>query len=214
MLQRNLTHINMNALKQFPEYLEFLGLNTSSSNGENVTLTQPTHTPDEILENAYLEIRRELAQQLLMKIKHCSASFFERLVVELLVRMGYGGSIKDAGETTRLTNDEGIDGIIKEDKLGLDVIYIQAKRWTTQSVGRPEIQSFVGALDGKRANKGVFITTSRFNENAREYIKSITKKVILIDGEQFANYMIDYGLGVSVITSYDLKKIDNDYFEE
>jgi restriction system protein len=126
--------------------------------------------------------------------------------------MGYGGTIKEAGKATRLTNDGGIDGIIKEDKLGLDFIYIQAKRWDNQSVGRPDIQSFVGALDGQRATKGVFITTSKFADTAQEYVKTITKKVILIDGEQLTNYMIDYGLGVSTFTTYDLKKIDNDYF--
>ena len=134
--------------------------------------------------------------------------------MELLVKMGYGGSIKDAGRATRLTNDEGIDGIIKEDKLGLDFIYIQAKRWDSQPVGRPDIQSFVGALDGQRANKGIFITTSRFSDTATEYVKAITKKVILIDGEQLANYMIDYGIGVSSFATYELKKIDNDYFSE
>jgi len=213
-LQNNSSQINMNVLKQFPEYLEFLGLNTPENAIVNGTLNQTAKTPEEILESSYFEIRRELAQELLIKIKQSSPSFFERMVVELLVRMGYGGSIKDAGQATQLTNDEGIDGIIKEDKLGLDVIYIQAKRWDSQPVGRPDIQSFVGALDGKRANKGVFITTSRFAENAREYIKSITKKVILIDGVQLANYMIDYGLGVSVVSTYDLKKIDNDYFGE
>lgn len=134
--------------------------------------------------------------------------------MELLVKMGYGGSIKDAGRATRLTNDEGIDGIIKEDKLGLDFIYIQAKRWNSQLVGRPEIQSFVGALDGQRANKGIFITTSSFSDNAIKYVKTISKKVILIDGEQLANFMIDYNLGVSTFATYELKKIDNDYFEE
>ena len=171
-------------------------------------------TPEEILEASYQNIRRNLAQELLQKIKISPPAFFERLVVELLVKMGYGGSIEDAGKATRLTNDEGIDGIIKEDKLGLDFIYIQAKRWDTQSVGRPDIQSFVGALDGQRANKGIFITTSKFADTAAEYVKTITKKVILIDGEQLANFMIDYNLGVSTIASYELKKVDNDYFGE
>ncbi len=128
--------------------------------------------------------------------------------------MGYGGSLKDAGRATRLTGDEGIDGIIKEDKLGLDFIYIQAKRWDNQTVGRPEIQLFVGALEARRANKGIFITTSQFSEHAKEYVNEITKKVILIDGEQLANFMIDYNLGVSTFATYELKKIDNDYFGE
>ena len=169
-------------------------------------------TPEEILANNFLKIRKNLALELLSKVKTCTPAFFENLVVELLVKMGYGGTIKEAGKTTRLTNDGGIDGIIKEDKLGLDFIYIQAKRWDNQSVGRPDIQSFVGALDGQRATKGVFITTSKFADTAQEYVKTITKKVILIDGEQLTNYMIDYGLGVSTFTTYDLKKIDNDYF--
>ncbi len=218
ILQQKPAQINQALLKQFPEYQVFI--QPASAEGEDPATASAsmnnssTATPDEILENAYLDIRRSLEQELLVKIKEGSPAFFERLVVELLVRMGYGGSLKDAGEATRLTNDEGIDGIIKEDKLGLDVIYIQAKRWTTQSVGRPDIQSFVGALDGQRANKGVFITTSHFAESAKSYVKSITKKVILIDGAQLASYMIDYGLGVNTATVYEIKKIDNDYFEE
>ena len=154
------------------------------------------------------------SRDLLDTIKNCSPAFFEKLVIDLLTKMGYGGSLKDAGKGTKLTNDEGIDGIIKEDKLGLDFIYIQAKRWDNQAVGRPDIQSFVGALDGQRANKGIFITTSRFADTATAYVKTISKKVILMDGEQLANYMIEYGLGVSSFATYELKKIDNDYFEE
>ena len=215
VLAQNPAQINMSFLKQFPEYLEFIRPNTDTETTE--TTQQVVHsiaTPEEILEASYQNIRRNLAQELLQKIKISPPAFFERLVVELLVKMGYGGSIKDAGKATRLTNDEGIDGIIKEDKLGLDFIYIQAKRWDTQSVGRPDIQSFVGALDGQRANKGIFITTSKFADTAAEYVKTITKKVILIDGEQLANFMIDYNLGVSTIASYELKKVDNDYFGE
>jgi restriction system protein len=205
----------MNLLRQFPEYLEFLRPSASEETTEPATLSQqPASTPDEIMNNAYQQIRRTLAQDMLAKIKQSSPAFFERLVVDLLVRMGYGGSLKDAGQATRLTNDGGIDGIINEDKLGLDVIYIQAKRWDSQPVGRPDIQSFVGALDGQRANKGVFITTSRFVDNAKDYVKTISKKVILIDGEQLAGYMIDYELGVSTMSTYEIKKIDNDYFGE
>lgn len=216
MLAQQPAQINMNLLRQFPEYLEFL--KPSADQEPNRTATEQIEnsqaTPEEILEGSYQKIRKNLAQELLQKIKASPPAFFERLVVELLVKMGYGGSLKDAGKATRLTNDEGIDGIIKEDKLGLDVIYIQAKRWDNQPVGRPDIQSFVGALDGQRANKGVFITTSRFSDTATEYVKTITKKVVLIDGEQLAGYMIDHGLGVSTLTVYELKKIDNDYFGE
>lgn len=214
-MKQNTKQINVNFLRQFPEYVEFIRPNSENGQGQviqSVDLTQAT--PQEILENAYQNIRRTLAQEILAKIKASPPAFFERLVVELLVKMGYGGSLKDAGKATRLTNDEGIDGIIKEDKLGLDFIYIQAKRWDNQAVGRPDIQSFVGALDGQRATKGIFITTSRFADTATEYVKTISKKVILIDGEQLAAYMIDYGLGVSTVTTYDLKKIDNDYFGE
>ncbi len=216
LLNTHPNRIDLNYLKTLPEFREWQDsyLNSIGNETQETTAISSTSTPDEALESAYQEIRRALAQELLTKVKECTPAFFEQLVVKLLVKMGYGGSLKDAGEATRLTNDEGIDGIIKEDKLGLDVIYIQAKRWDTQPVGRPDIQSFVGALDGQRANKGVFITTSRFAENAKAYVKTITKKVILIDGEQLALYMIDYGLGVNTISTYELKKIDTDYFGE
>ncbi len=215
VLRENPKEISASFLRRFDEFVEFV--KPTKDNQETETIEEIEHsqgTPEEILENAYQKIRKSLAQDLLTRIKSSHPSFFERLVVELLVKMGYGGSIQDAGKATRYTNDEGIDGIIKEDKLGLDVIYVQAKRWDNQPVGRPEIQSFVGALDGQRANKGIFITTSRFAENAVTYVKTISKKVILIDGEQLANYMVDYGLGVSTFASYELKRIDNDYFGE
>lgn len=217
VLTENILQLNMNYLRRFPEYNEFIRPNNNNLGHNNTTIElveDSNATPEEVLEKSYQKISRALALELLQKIKACPPAFFERLVVELLVKMGYGGSLKDAGRATRLTNDEGIDGIIKEDKLGLDFIYIQAKRWDTQPIGRPDIQSFVGALDGQRANKGVFITTSRFAETAVNYVKTITKKVILIDGEQLATYMIEYGIGVSTITTYELKKIDNDYFED
>lgn len=214
VLQQNPEKINMSFLKQFPDYLEFIKPTTETEKDDIHESTEDTSTPEETLENSYQKIRRNLAGDLLLKVKKSSPAFFERMVVELLVKMGYGGSLKDAGRATKLTNDEGIDGIIKEDKLGLDVIYVQAKRWDNQVVGRPEIQNFVGALDGQRANKGIFITTSRFTETALDYVKTITKKVILIDGAQLSDYMIDYSLGVSSFANYELKKMDNDYFEE
>ena len=216
VLAQNPQQLNINFLKQYKEYLEFI--RPGNGRGQQEPTTVPVFsshsTPEEILEESYQNIQRTLAEELLLKVKASPPAFFERLVVELLVKMGYGGSIKDAGRATKLTNDEGIDGIIKEDKLGLDFIYIQAKRWENQPVGRPDIQSFVGALDGQRANKGIFITTSRFSDTATEYVKAISKKVILIDGVQLANYMIDYGIGVSSFATYELKKIDNDYFSE
>lgn len=212
VLKKHPAKIDVKLLRQFPEFLEFQNAKKEESN--TATEISTSQTPEEALEIAYQSIRKSLAQELRKKVIEQSPAYFEKLVVELLVRMGYGGSIKDAGRATRLTNDEGIDGIIKEDKLGLDFIYIQAKRWDNQSVGRPDIQSFVGALDGQRANKGIFITTSRFAESAKEFVKNITKKVILIDGEQLADLMIEYGLGVSTSAVYEVKKLDNDYFGE
>lgn len=211
--------VNMNFLRRYPEYNEFLRPSTAAREDgltQNVEhqVGQTTATPDEIMEATYQGLRNTLATELLTKIKSAPPSFFERLVIELLVKMGYGGSIKDAGRATRYTGDGGIDGIIKEDKLGLDVIYIQAKRWEIATVGRPDVQSFVGALDGHRANKGVFITTSRFADTAVQYVGTISKKVVLIDGPQLADLMIDYNLGVSSAVVYEIKRMDNDYFAE
>ncbi|WP_272898063.1 restriction endonuclease [Beggiatoa leptomitoformis] len=156
-----------------------------------------------------------LATELLNRIIELSPAFFERLVVELLVKMGYGGSIKDAGKTIGRTGDEGIDGMIKEDKLGLGIIYLQAKRWQpNNTVGRPELQKFVGALAGQGAKKGVFITTSRFTKDAIDYVPKNDTRIVLIDGEQLAQLMIDYNLGCTTQQTYELKKIDSDYFDE
>ena len=172
-----------------------------------------TETPEELIENGYKQIRQSLEQEILFKLKSIHPSFFEKIVVELLVKMGYGGSIAEAGKATRYTNDEGIDGIIKEDKLGLDTIYIQAKRWDGV-VGRPELHKFVGALAGQGAKKGIFITTSSFTKEAESYTPKNETKIVLIDGSALAQYMIDYNLGVSVQNTYEIKKIDSDYFEE
>jgi restriction system protein len=171
-------------------------------------------TPSEALEDAYQSLRNDLADDLLEKLKTVSPAFFEQCVVELLVKMGYGGSRSDAGRAIGRSGDGGIDGIIKEDKLGLDVIYIQAKRWGTNSVGRPDIQQFAGALQGQRANKGIFITTSRFTEDAKGFVAQIGSKIVLIDGEQLAQLMIDHDVGVSTAATYQVKRIDSDYFNE
>ncbi|MCR6640096.1 MAG: restriction endonuclease [Sporocytophaga sp.] len=214
LLKSNPSLVNMSLLKQYPEYLEFIGA-TSPSTDQNTTieLTENKNTPQDTLDYAYQKLRKTLAQDLLVKIKAMPASFFEGLVVKLLVKMGYGGSLKDAGSQTRLTKDEGIDGVIKEDKLGLDIIYIQAKRWDNTTIGRPEIQKFVGALAGQGAKKGVFITTSTFTADAREYVPRNETKIVLIDGVELAQYMIDYNLGVSVKSTYELKEIDSDFFD-
>ena len=154
-----------------------------------------------------------MANELLARVRDNTPRFFERLVVDLMVAMGYGGSRADAGKSIGRSGDEGIDGIIKEDRLGLDVVYLQAKRWEG-TVGRPEIQKFVGALTGKRAKKGVFITTGVFSSDALGYVESIEPKVILIDGHALANYMIDYGLGTTTTANYQIKRVDSDYFVE
>jgi restriction system protein len=154
-----------------------------------------------------------MAADLLQRVKSCSSQFFERLVVEVLLKMGYGGSRREAGEAIGRAGDEGIDGIINEDRLGLDVIYLQAKKWEG-TVGRPEIQKFVGALHGKRAKKGIFMTTGTFSSEAAQYVATIDPKVVLIDGEQLAEIMIDFNVGVSPMASYEIKRIDSDYFAE
>ena len=196
---------------------EFTDSSRSGDNGDSQAHEPPSsgpETPEELLEQAYQSLRRQLAMELLVEVKEMSPEFFERLVVELLVKMGYGGTLRDAGQAVGQSGDGGIDGIIKEDRLGLDVIYIQAKRYDDQAVGRPAIQAFVGALQGVRARKGIFITTSRFAQTAHEYTGNIDTRVILIDGEQLAEYMIDFNLGVSTVNTFEVKRIDSDYFTE
>ena len=212
--------INVKLLEKYPEFLEFKKLKgTRARNGERITETKPIPdisaiTPSEALESAYENLRDELADELLAKLKTTSPTFFERVVVELLVKMGYGGSRSDAGRAIGKSGDGGIDGIIKEDKLGLDVVYIQAKRWDNTPVGRPDVMQFAGALQGQRANKGIFITTSRFTEEARSYVSQIGSKIVLIDGEQLTSLMIENDVGVSTVSLYPVKKIDSDYFDE
>lgn len=216
VLKSKPTQINMKFLEKFPEYVEFRErekIRSKSQDRSALTIEEKTEhkTPEEILDDAYQAIRDNLAQELLGLVKQCSPAFFERLVVELLVNMGYGGSRQEAARAVGQTGDEGIDGIIDEDRLGLDAIYIQAKKWSNV-VGRPEIQKFVGALMGKRAKKGIFITTSNFTNEAISYVSNIDFKVVLVDGKRLAEFMIDYDIGVTVLTSYQLKRIDSDYF--
>jgi len=210
-LNSNPSQINLKVLKTIPTFQERILRIKDDREDNTIDTIQIDSTPEEILENSYLKIRKNLAQELLMKIKSSSYTFFESLVVELLIKMGYGGSIQDAGRSIGRSGDEGIDGIIKEDKLGLDVLYIQAKRWENV-VGRPEIQKFVGALAGQGAKKGVFITTSRFTNEAKAYQPRNETKIVLIDGEQLAELMIDYNLAVSTVNVFEIKRIDNDYF--
>lgn len=211
--REGLERIDVRILDRYPEFVEFHTAERETPQTENTHTIVSLLTPEETLQQAYQGIRNELASDILARVKSSSSEFFERLVVELMVSMGYGGSIADAGQAIGRTGDEGIDGIIKEDRLGLDVIYIQAKKWEG-TVGRPEIQRFVGALHGKRAKKGVFITTGRFSDDARSYVDSIDPKVILIDGKSLADFMIDFNLGVSRSSTYEVKRTDSDFFME
>lgn len=222
----NITPLGLNVLTEFPEridlkvlrqqpgYLEARGGTKSETQNKSSSQdVEASQTPEEQIELAFLALRSSLGSEILSKLRTSSPSFFENLVVELLVAMGYGGTRKDAGQAIGRSGDEGIDGIIKEDRLGLDTIYIQAKRWL-QTVGRPEIQKFAGALQGFRAKKGIFITTSDFSREAIEYASRIESRIVLIDGEMLWNLMIDFGIGVSKTATYEIKKIDNDYFDE
>ncbi len=225
ILRENPSEINVKYLERYPEFIEFRTpdkkqkKDASQPQGRGAESIKDLYgmgseeTPEEMLESAYQRLRADLAAELLVRLKNCSPRFFERLVVEVILKMGYGGSRKEAGEAIGTSGDEGIDGIISEDRLGLDVIYLQAKRWQG-TVGRPEIQKFVGALHGKRARKGIFITTGTFSTEALDFVSQIESKVALIDGKQLAEMMIDSNVGVTPQAAYETKRIDSDYFEE
>jgi restriction system protein len=223
VLKENPPVINRAYLRRFPEFMDFRrpvgseatmasGSATKTSNGTGVEPAAISNeTPAEAMGNAYETLRHALALELQDRIRQCSPRFFEKLVVDLLVAMGYGGSHRDAGQAVGQSGDGGIDGFIKEDKLGLDVVYIQAKRWEA-NVGRPIVQAFAGSLDGQRARKGVLITTSHFSQDAKDYVNRIEKKIVLIDGDQLAQHMIDHGVGVAEVDRYVVHQIDSDYF--
>lgn len=215
VLKNKPARIDADFLKQFPEYQAWGRQNDGKPDAPEPAIAEieGTSTPEEQLENSYQALSRSLADELLERIKVCSPAFFEKLVVDLLVAMGYGGSRKDAGQALGRSGDEGIDGIIKEDQLGLDVVYLQAKRWAN-TVGRPVVQAFAGSLEGQRARKGVLITTSDFSKEAREYVRQIEKKIVLVDGVELTKLMIDHGVGVTEVATYTVKKADLDYFED
>jgi len=213
VLKQNPQKINIKYLDQFEEFKQFRMLKKVNQVQQKTPEEEQEQTPKEALESAYQSLRNDLANDLLQQIKASPPSLFEKIVVELLVKMGYGGSRKDAGQAIGKSRDEGIDGIIKEDRLGLDIIYIQAKRWEN-TVGRPEIQKFAGALQGQRAKKGIFITTSTFSRDAYDYTSRIDTKIVLIDGVQLAQYMIDHNIGVTPVANYEIKRMDSDYFTE
>ena len=213
-LASNPKRIDNRVLRQYPEFLEFQGAKASDAKQESGAAASEELDPQESMEAGYHRIHKQLANELLTRIKSCTPEFFEKLVVELLLKMGYGGSRRDAGQAIGKSGDGGIDGVIKEDKLGLDVVYIQAKRWDSGQVGSKEIQAFVGALHGRKARKGVFITTSGFSKPARDYVRDIQDKVILIAGSDLTDLLIEHGVGVSTVASYEIRKIDTDYFIE
>ena len=215
VLAENPKRIDNAFLSRFPEFIEFQrpARPAAAEETDAAASTSETDSPDDLMATGYLNRRRQIEQDVLTKVKSCTPEFFERLVVKLLTAMGYGGSLADAGRAIGKSGDGGVDGVIKEDKLGLEQIYIQAKRWDSASVGRPEIQKFVGALHGKRARKGIFLTTSTFTKDADEYAKGLETKVILIDGLQLASFMFEYEVGVSTESTYIVKRIDNDFFE-
>lgn len=201
--------IDMKYLARYPEYLEFrAGKLVVGGNTEAVD----DQTPEERLESSHATLRDALADDLLDRMRQVAPAFFEQLVVDLLVAMGYGGSRRDAAQAVGQSGDGGIDGIIKEDKLGLDAVYVQAKRWSG-SVGRPVVQAFAGSLEGFRARKGILITTSSFSKDAMDYVGKIEKRIVLIDGVRLADLMIEHGVGVDPVASYVVHKIDEDYFE-
>jgi len=212
VLSNSKEDIDVKYLKRYPTFVSFHQVSKTSTQ-EDASNNESIASPDETLEMAYLELRNALRQEVLDKVKKSPPDFFESLVIELLVRMGYGGSQEDAGQTLGRSGDGGIDGKIKEDRLGLDFICVQAKRWES-NVGRPIVQAFAGSLDGFRARKGVLITTSGFTKEAIEYVKMIGKSIVLIDGEELTRLMFEYDLGVTPVKHYVLKKLDHDYFEE
>jgi restriction system protein len=214
VLNNNPGYINREFLMQFPEFEEFITPSPSQDTDEKTSLTTE-ETPTELLRSTYQNLRQELADELLDYVLSASPTFFEQLVVDLLLAMGYGGALEDAGHRIGRSGDGGIDGYVQQDKLGLDNIYIQAKRWARENtVGRPELQSFVGSLIGAGAAKGVFITTSSFSQAATDYVNNLQNlKIILIDGHQLTQLMIDHGVGVSVEETYTVKRVDRDYFE-
>ena len=211
VLSENLEKLSTKYLQKFDEFIAFREKHIEKDTSSEIELTTEA-TPEEMLETGFAKLSENLIDDLLAKIGESSPSFFEHLVVDLLVHMGYGGSFSEAAQVVGKSGDEGIDGIIKEDKLGLDTIYIQAKRWKGV-VGRPEIQKFADELLGQKASKGVIITTSSFTKEAEEYVSSVDRKVVLIDGTKLATLMIEHNVGISTVRTFEIKRIDSDYFE-
>jgi len=205
--------LNVKFLRQFPEFVEFHTFRPEQTGPIATPVEVAQESPLDTLERVHGELEQQLADEILERVKKAPPAFFERLVVDLLLAMGYGGSREDAGKTIGKSGDGGIDGVINEDRLGLDVLYIQAKRWEGV-VGRPVVQAFAGSLEGVRSRKGVLITTSSFTSEAQQYVRQIEKKIVLIDGATLASLMIQHNVGVGVEAAYQVKRLDSDYFPE
>lgn len=212
VLKTNPPRIDVRLLAQFPEFVQFRAAGRDEGEGKETGKKEEPATLEETLETSHAALTSILAADLLDRLKKCSPEFFEHVVVDLLVQMGYGGSLKSAGKAIGQSRDGGVDGVINEDKLGLDVVYIQAKRWE-EAVGRPVVQAFAGSLEGLKARKGVLMTTSRFTDDAQEYVKRIEKRIVLIDGATLARFLIEHNIGVTEVATYPVKKVDLDYFE-
>jgi restriction system protein len=213
VLSKKPTLLTVRFLKQFPEFVEFHTYRGDGGDQGGADVPVAEETPRDTLERVHRELNEQLATDVIEKVKKMPPPFFERLVVDLLLRMGYGGSREDAGRTLGKSGDGGVDGVINEDRLGLDVVYIQAKRWEG-TVGRPVVQAFAGSLEGVRARKGVLITTSAFSGDADSYVRAIEKRIVLIDGPTLARLMIQHNVGVASEATYELKRLDTDYFED
>ena len=215
LLKENPTEITSKFLTRYDDFVEFQSIKKESRTSLQFEFIKndTEQTPEESLEYAYQKLHSELSKEVLDIVRTCSPAFFEKLVIDLLITMGYGGSRKDAGQAIGKSGDGGIDGIINEDKLGLDIIYLQAKRWDN-AVPVKEIRDFIGALASKKAKKGIFITTSNFPKSVYEFVRQVEYKIILIDGERLADLMIEHSIGLSTVNTYHVKTIDTDYFEE
>ena len=214
IVEGNVTDLDSKYLRRYKSFIEFQNLSHKQDTGGSKSNNPNPATPLENMIDSYELIKKDVCDEILSKILDQSSDFFEQLVVDLIVAMGYGGSIEDAGKATKRIGDEGIDGIIKQDKLGLDNIYLQAKRWQKSNmVGRPEIQKFVGALAGQGARKGIFITTSSFSKEALEYKPRNETSIILIDGQKLVDLMYEYNIGVTVEKHFEIKRLDSDYFD-
>jgi len=211
------TRVNLTVLRQYEEYNAFRTGGSSSDASTDKASVPATDldakTPDDLIDEGVSQLRRALIADLRERVQAMTPRAFEQLVVDLLSAMGYGGAHRGAAAVVGRSGDEGIDGVIKEDRLGLDTIYVQAKRWR-DPVGRPEIQRFAGALQGQRATKGVFITASSFSGEARTYANTIQTTIVLIDGAMLAELMVDHGVGVSTVKTLEIKRVDSDYFLE